>query len=159
MAASFDLGDPDSPHTAIHPRNKQEVGRRLFLAMSNLIYGTHFVSTGPEPTSAKLVSFSGSQWTVRIEFTVADALAKRGTEKCWDCCTVDPFQAFENGQWVNVTSSTVLVGTTSIDVVHTSTTIPTQIRAEWGSYPQCALYNSANIAAFPFIIDVDTFQK
>eukprot|EP00475_Leptophrys_vorax_P035507 TRINITY_DN5857_c0_g2_i3.p1 TRINITY_DN5857_c0_g2~~TRINITY_DN5857_c0_g2_i3.p1 ORF type:complete len:490 (+),score=107.73 TRINITY_DN5857_c0_g2_i3:98-1567(+) len=159
MATAVDLGDPDSPHTAIHPRNKQEVGRRLFLAMSNLIYDTDYVSTGPTPESAKLISSSESQWTIRISFSPssADQLSKRGTEKCWECCSNpgDPFQALEAGVWVNVTSSTILVGTNMIDVVHSSQIIPTQIRAEWGRYPQCALYNSANIVAFPFILDVE----
>jgi hypothetical protein len=38
MVTAADLGDPDSPYGDIHPRNKQEVGRRLALAISSTIY-------------------------------------------------------------------------------------------------------------------------
>eukprot|EP01084_Bolivina_argentea_P254237 427385_1 len=39
MATAIDLGDPNSPHGDVHPRYKQEVGRRLFMAAKNVIYG------------------------------------------------------------------------------------------------------------------------
>lgn len=38
MITAADLGDPDSPETDIHPRNKTEVGRRLSLAAATAIY-------------------------------------------------------------------------------------------------------------------------
>jgi len=39
----FDLGDA----TDVHPRNKQEVGRRLALAARKIAYGEELVHSGP----------------------------------------------------------------------------------------------------------------
>ena len=39
MITAADLGDPESPYHEIHSRKKVEVGRRLALASSSLIYG------------------------------------------------------------------------------------------------------------------------
>jgi sialate O-acetylesterase len=39
MAVAMDLGDPDSPHGSVHPRDKQDVGRRLSTAGRAIAYG------------------------------------------------------------------------------------------------------------------------
>lgn len=48
MAVAMDLGDPDSPHGSVHPRDKEDVGTRLVLAGSAIAYGdTSGYYTGP----------------------------------------------------------------------------------------------------------------
>ena len=48
MAVAIDLGDPTSPFTSIHPRDKQDVGARLALAGRAIAYGDPLVYyTGP----------------------------------------------------------------------------------------------------------------
>ncbi len=55
MAVAMDLGDPTSPYTSIHPRDKQDVGARLVLAGRSVAYGDHSVYyTGPLAKAAKL---------------------------------------------------------------------------------------------------------
>ena len=43
MACAIDLGDADD----IHPKNKQEVGRRLALTAERQVYGKNVVASGP----------------------------------------------------------------------------------------------------------------
>ena len=52
MAVAMDLGDPDSPFTEIHPRDKQDVGARLGLGGLKVAYGQHVNPDGPYPKSA-----------------------------------------------------------------------------------------------------------
>ena len=48
VANAFDLGDPSSPGTSLHPRDKQSVGQRLFLTLWRDVYGhTETVAEGP----------------------------------------------------------------------------------------------------------------
>ena len=64
-AVAIDLGDIASPWNEIHPRRKQEVGRRLALSALAVQYGREIVSTGPlfaqvavnASASAAIVSF------------------------------------------------------------------------------------------------------
>jgi sialate O-acetylesterase len=57
MAVAMDLGDPDSPHGSIHPRDKQDVGMRLRMAGQAVAYGdTSVYMNGPIMKNATLVS-------------------------------------------------------------------------------------------------------
>ena len=48
-ATAIDLGDPTSPFHPVHPRRKQEVGRRLALAVRRIQYKDQTVIPyGPE---------------------------------------------------------------------------------------------------------------
>ena len=72
MVTAADLGDPDAPNGDIHPRNKQEVGRRLAMALSTLVYdspaGAHM---GPEVQSTTVLKDAYSGYSVRMTFTDA----------------------------------------------------------------------------------------
>jgi len=47
MAVALDLPDDDSPYRAIHPRDKQDVGKRLSMASFHYVYGLDFSASGP----------------------------------------------------------------------------------------------------------------
>ncbi len=53
MAVAIDIGDPTSPEGSIHPRRKQEVGRRLSLVASAVQYGMPVVYEGPTMISVE----------------------------------------------------------------------------------------------------------
>ena len=56
-AVAIDLGDVHSPVTPIHPRRKQEVGRRLALSALSVQYGkAGIVHTGPVFSSIAVAS-------------------------------------------------------------------------------------------------------
>lgn len=57
MAVAIDLGDPTSPYDSIHPRDKQDVGKRLALAGRAIAYDdSEAYYTGPLVVSATLKS-------------------------------------------------------------------------------------------------------
>jgi len=47
MAVAMDLPDDDSPYGAVHPRDKQDVGKRLSMASFHYVYGLNFSGSGP----------------------------------------------------------------------------------------------------------------
>ncbi len=70
QAVAIDIGDPAD----IHPRNKQEVGRRLALAARNVAYGEAVAFHGPVPQYTR---FEGN--AAHVEFgTSGGTLAVRG---------------------------------------------------------------------------------
>jgi sialate O-acetylesterase len=70
MASARDLGDADD----IHPRNKQEVGRRLSLLARDKVYGQPVPSSGP--VLSRMAIEGG---TVRIWFASETPLRSRST--------------------------------------------------------------------------------
>ena len=70
MAVAIDIGEPYD----IHPKNKQEVGRRLALAAEDIAYGRKVEYMGPAFQSLHV-----DKGTLRVRFThVAGGLVVRG---------------------------------------------------------------------------------
>jgi len=140
-AIAIDLGDPTSPYGSIHSRRKQEVGRRLFLAMRAIKYSNNlgFVGTGPilekvefDPTRALS--------TAVLDFGNANGLHLEGTAACQECCYEPPFEGLDPyGNWTRVLQATVSENKVKLKL-ETNTTI-LGIRYNWEGFPQCALYN------------------
>ena len=78
---AIDLGDAHSPVSPIHPRRKQEVGRRLALAARAVQYGEQIVSTGPVFES---LATSSIDLTATVSFTAGTAggLHRAATADC-----------------------------------------------------------------------------
>lgn len=73
MAITMDIGEPGN----VHPKNKQEVGRRLSLAARALVYG----ETGLEWSGPLYRSMSVEGDSVRLEFDhIGEGLVTRGNE-------------------------------------------------------------------------------
>lgn len=141
MATAIDLADAPSPAGAIHPRRKQEVGRRLARTVLAVQYGKQYlVHTGPI-----LVFMEGIQGrtgvTLFYEPDTAQGLHFDGAADCTACCTESPFEVLDasTGNWTRVLASTVQAP----DKVMLET--PAQhvvgIRYAWQPMPQCLLYN------------------
>lgn len=68
LGSAMDLGSLHPlPYESIHPTNKQEVARRLALAMRSAMYGEKTVFVGPRPTSASMV-----EGKVAVQFELQD---------------------------------------------------------------------------------------
>jgi hypothetical protein len=88
-AVALDLGDPSSPFSSIHPRRKQEVGRRLMLAANAVVYNASATQQTYGPAIDKVAAASslvGGALTVSYTAGTAAGLHAAG---CAMCATVN----------------------------------------------------------------------
>jgi sialate O-acetylesterase len=137
MAVAADIGDPYD----IHPKNKQEVGRRLALAAQAIAYGKDVVYSGPILESH---SIEGSKIRLRFRHVAGGLVGRGGTPlKGFEIAGEDrkffPADAKIDGETVVVRSENV--------------PRPVAVRYAWADYPECSLYNRAGLPASPFRTD------
>jgi sialate O-acetylesterase len=134
MAVAIDIGEAAD----IHPRNKQEVGRRLSLWALNRVYGRDVQYSGP---LYRCISVRSGRASVRFKHTegglVARGGALQGFEIAGEDGTFHPANAQITGDAVQVWSDAV--------------TRPVAVRYAWANNPEgCNLYNQAGLPASPF---------
>lgn len=136
MAVTIDLGDPRD----IHPKNKQEVGRRLARQALSVAYGQTIMSSGPLYRS---MTISGNE--IHLQFyQVGGGLVARGGElKGFAIAGAD--QKF-------VWAKAVIVGN-KIVVSSDHVPQPVAVRYAWADNPDCNLYNKEGFPASPFRTD------
>ena len=137
MAVAIDIGEADN----IHPKNKQDVGKRLALWALGDVYGKKVPATsGPLPAGHEV---SGSNLIVTFTHADGGLLAKEGDLKGLVIAGADqqwkPAQARIEGDKVIVSSP---------DVPQ-----PVAVRYAWSENPDCNLYNGAGLPAAPFRTD------
>jgi sialate O-acetylesterase len=139
MAVTTDIGDAP----IIHPRNKQEVGRRLALAARALAYNQKVIYSGPLYSSMQI---EGNK--IRLHFNhLGGGLVAGGTAP-------GRLEGFEIagadhkfvGASARIEGDTVVVESGRVE--H-----PVAVRYGWQSYPICNLYNQAGLPASPFRTD------
>jgi sialate O-acetylesterase len=137
MAITVDIGDANN----IHPKNKQEVGRRLSLWALGSVYVRKVPAiSGPLPAGHEI---KGNKIIVTFKHTENGLLAKdgeltgfviAGEDKQWK-----PAQATIDGDKVIVSSNEVAS--------------PVAVRYAWASVAICNLFNGAGLPASPFRTD------
>jgi sialate O-acetylesterase len=139
MATAVDIGDAVS----IHPKNKQEVGRRLALVAQNQVYGEADVEdSGPAYESASVegssmrIKFSHIGGGLVLKDITPNGFAISGDGKSWQYG-----DAKIDGDTIVVSSAQVLQ--------------PTAVRYAWGDNPPISLYNKAGLPASPFKTDAN----
>lgn len=138
MAVTIDIGDPKD----VHPKNKQEVGRRLALHARKQVYGEKIETDGPIFSSAKRDGAA-----MRVTFTHATGLrlepAKGDGRVSFEVAGADqvfvPAEARLDGQ-------TLLVSAPSVSA-------PVAVRYAWRNSPDARLFNRASLPAAPFRSD------
>ena len=137
MATAIDVGERHD----IHPRNKQEVGRRLALVARARVYGVHGLEdSGPVFVR---VAFDGPR--ARVFFSHAHGLRSRnpaglrGFTLAGSDGTHHAARAVVERDAVVVTSDAV--------------SEPRAVRYAWEDFPEADLENSAGLPAFPFRTD------
>ena len=146
MATAIDLGDMKSPNGGIHPRLKQEVGRRLALTARAVQYlepGVQY--EGPRLQGMYLSNSAGTEATLTFAPSTAHSLHLAGAANCVDCCKTPHskpyFSAFQtqapNGTWISPANASVHRNA----VVITSEVPISGVRQGWGPSPDCLLYN------------------
>lgn len=137
MALAIDIGDAGD----IHPKNKQEVGRRLSLWALSQVYGKQVECSGPLYTGAKIEDGS-----IRISFDHLGGglVAQDGPLKRFAI-------AGEDRKWV--WADAVIDGDTVV-VSSPQVAKPLAVRYAWANNPDgCNLYNKAGLPASPFRTD------
>ena len=137
MAITIDIGEQKN----IHPKNKQEVGRRLSLWALGEVYGKKVESTsGPLPAGHEI---RGSEVVLKFSHTDGGLAAKEGELKGF-------LIAGEDKQWkpakARIEGGNVIVSSAEIAK-------PVAVRYAWQDWPDCNLVNGAGLPASPFRTD------
>ena len=134
QAILIDIGEAGD----IHPRNKQDVGRRLALAARGIAYGHGIAYRGP---AIKTVKADGD--ALILTFDNAEGLNFRGD-------SVNNFAiAGEDGAFVWAEAELAAAAGT-ITLRASGIAAPVFVRYAWGNNPVASLYNSAALPAAPF---------
>ena len=136
QAVAIDIGDP----VDIHPRNKQEVGRRLAMIAKAQVYGIPGDFSGPVFASAEK---ERNGMRVRFEHAVTGLIARDRPLQSFEVAGADrifrPARAVIDGDTVVVSSPEVRD--------------PVAVRYAWSNAPVANLYNGAGLPAAPFRSD------
>ena len=137
MAVAIDIGDAFD----IHPKNKQEVGRRLALNALNLTYDQKIEYSGP---IYKSKTVEGNK--IRLFFDHANnGLTTPNNEEVKGFAIAGADKKFYWAQ-AEIDSNSILVWNDQIEN-------PVAVRYAWASNPVCNLYNKAGLPASPFRTD------
>ncbi|MCZ7647144.1 MAG: sialate O-acetylesterase [Planctomycetota bacterium] len=137
MAVIIDIGDEKD----IHPRNKQDVGKRLALAARKLAYGEDLVYSGPV---YEKMDVAGGKATLHFKH-VGGGLAAQGGEplKGFAVCGEDKEFVWADAK---IEGETVVVSSEKVAA-------PVAVRYAWANSPECNLYNKEGLPATPFRTD------
>ncbi len=137
MAITMDIGEEKD----IHPKNKQDVGRRLALWALGDVYGQKVPATsGPLPAGHTV---RGNEIVLSFKHTNQGLVAKGGELTGFVVAGADR-------QWkparARIVGETVVVSSPEVNA-------PVAARYAWENWPTCNLFNGAGLPASPFRTD------
>ncbi|MFS2188388.1 sialate O-acetylesterase [Mucilaginibacter sp. Mucisp84] len=137
MAVAADLGEADN----IHPKNKQEVGRRLALVALDKTYHKKQSYSGPMYKSQKI---DGDKIELSFNYTDGGLKAQGG----------DNMQGFAiAGEDKKFYWATAVIKGNRVIVSSPDVTNPVAVRYAWANNPVSTLYNGVGLPASPFRTD------
>ncbi len=137
MAVAIDIGEAKD----IHPKNKQEVGRRLALNALAKTYGKDIPYSGPMYQSMKIEVNK-----VRLHFTNTDGgLTAKDSKQLKGFAIAGADKKFVWAK-AKIDGNDVIVWNSKIKN-------PVAVRYAWAANPVCNLYNGAGLPASPFRTD------
>ena len=136
MAITVDIGEAGN----IHPKNKQDVGKRLALWALGTTYGKELVYSGPI-----YKSHAAQDGAIVVEFAHAGGglVAKGDTLKGFAIAGADKKFVFAEAK---IEGDKVIVSSPEVPE-------PAAVRYAWAANPNCNVYNKANLPASPFRTD------
>jgi len=137
MAVTIDIGEAKD----IHPKNKQEVGRRLGLIALAKNYAEKIPYSGPLAVSQQI---SGNVVTLNFKNTDGGLKTKDGAASTGFAVA----GADQKFYWAEATVKGNQVMLSSADVP-----VPVAVRYGWADNPVCNLFNGAGLPASPFRTD------
>jgi sialate O-acetylesterase len=136
MAVAIDIGESND----IHPKNKQDVGKRLALAALHTAYGKDVEYAGPVFQQA-----TPEGRAMRVYFTHADGMQARGGGAIAGFTIAGSDGNFMPAE-AKVEGDTLVVSSAQIAT-------PAAVRYAWADDPVCNLINQAGLPAGPFRSD------
>ena len=140
MAVTIDIGEEKD----IHPRNKQDVAKRLALNAMKIAYGKELLHSGPLFRSA---DFSGGKATVTFDHAGDGLVAhdRYGYVKGFTLAGKDGVHHWAQAR---------IKGENQVEVTCDKVPAPAAVRYGWANNPDDVnLYNSAGLPANPFRTD------
>jgi sialate O-acetylesterase len=134
MAVTVDLADVNDPH----PKNKQDVGKRLALAARATVYGEKLVHQGPTYKAMQV-----EKGKIRITFDHVPGGLVTGNNQ--------PPQGFAiAGEDKKFVWAKAKLDGNSVLVWNEQVAKPVALRYAWADMPLCNLYNKEGLPAVPF---------
>jgi sialate O-acetylesterase len=138
MATAFDVGEEDD----IHPRDKQSVAKRLWLAARKVDFADDVDAAAPG-----VIGHTVADGVVELEFEdTGDALLKLGTAPGVEAFIVAGADGVFHPAEASLRGNTVVVQS---DVVRE----PKSLRYAWSDFPKVNLYSESGLPVLPFRID------
>lgn len=142
LAMTIDIGDGGN----IHPKNKQEVGRRLSLVARNLVYGEKdVIYSGPEFDEMQIEPPKGDRIRLYFKHVHGGLTIKPGDEKLTGFAIAGPDKNFV---WADAVIDGDTIVVSSPDVPD-----PKYVRYGWAWNPLVNLYNKEGLPAITFRTD------
>lgn len=136
MAVTIDVGEAND----IHPKNKQDVGKRLAIWALSATYGKDVVPSGP---LYKCHKKQDGKIIVEFDHTGGKLVAKGDQLKGFAIAGADKQFVFADAR---IDDDVVVVSSPEVED-------PVAVRYGWASNPDCNLYNQAGLPASPFRTD------
>jgi sialate O-acetylesterase len=135
MAVTIDVGNAGD----IHPRNKKDVGHRLWQSAKKVAYGEEVVHAGPTVSKAEK---KGEKVIITFDLVGNGLQLSSGSE-------VKGFiLAGEDG--IFEPAKVKIIGSNQIEVYSLKIKNPIEVRYAWADNPEVNLYNSLELPAVPF---------
>ncbi|MEW6356015.1 MAG: sialate O-acetylesterase [Planctomycetota bacterium] len=139
MAITIDIGEADD----IHPKNKEDVGKRLALCALGTVYGKEIVYSGPMYDSMKV---EGNKIIVKFNH-VGSGLTAKGGEPLKQFAIAGEDRKF-------VWADAKIEGKDTVVVSSDQVAKPVAARYAWADNPEgCNLFNQEGLPASPFRTD------
>jgi sialate O-acetylesterase len=132
MAITIDIGEEKD----IHPKDKQDVGKRLALWALGTVYGKSVPTSGPLPKSHER---RGNSMVVTFSHTDGGLVAKDGD-----------LSGFELGDGKAFKPAIAKIEGDKVIVMIDSVPNPVAVRYAWANNPRASLFNGAGLPATPF---------
>ncbi len=137
MVVAIDNANPEKP-TDVHPKNKQEIGRRFALIARANVYGENkLVYSGP---IYKSMDINGNKVKIEFDHVGSGLVAKNGKLDGFAIAGKDGKFVWANGK---IDGNTIILWSNEIE--H-----PTTINYGFGRNPITSLYNKEGLPASPF---------
>jgi sialate O-acetylesterase len=137
MAVAIDVGEANN----IHPKNKQDIGKRLALWALAKTYKKDVEYSGP---LYKYMEVKGDKAILHFDNVGGGLISKGGDLKGFAIAGADKKFVWAEAK---IEGDTVIVSSDKVAE-------PVAVRYGWADNPVCNLYNKANLPASPFRTDV-----